>query len=102
MRGIRRFLAKLRNFVFRGRAEREMAREIDAHLVLLQDDFERRGLKPDEARLAARRAYGGVEYAKELHRDERSFVWLEQGLQDLRYACRGLARRPAYTTTAVL
>ena len=69
-----RFFARFVN-LFRGEhAERELAREIEAHLALLQDSFERRGLAPAEARLAARRAYGGVEQAKELHREARSFL----------------------------
>src|SRR5437773_6981378 len=102
MRAIRRLLAKLENFFFRGRAERDLAREIDAHLALLQDDFEGRGMTPEEARRAARRAYGGVEQAKKLHRDERSFVWLEQLLQDLRHACRVLVRNPGFTTVAAI
>src|SRR5258708_1085651 len=99
---LRRFFAKAGAFLFRARAERELEREVDAHLALLQDDFKRRGMTADEARLAARRAYGGVEQSKELHRDERSFVWLEQALQDLRHACRGLARSPGFTLLAIL
>ncbi|HEY1945766.1 MAG TPA: ABC transporter permease [Bryobacteraceae bacterium] len=79
------------------RAERELAREVASHLSLLEEDFQRGGLTAEDARLAARRAYGGIEQAKELHRDERSFVWFEQMLQDLRYACRGLARNPGFT-----
>src|SRR5437879_4606447 len=102
MRTITRFVAKLENFIFRGRAERDLVREIDAHLALLQDDFERRGMTPEEARRAARRAYGGVEQAKALHRDERSFVWVEQFLQDLRRACWGLVRKPGFTAVAVI
>ena len=102
MRVITRFLAKLESFFFRERAERDLAREIDAHLALLQDDFEGRGMTPEEARRAARRAYGGVEQAKELHRDERSFVWLEQLLQDLQHACRGLIRNPGFTAVALI
>ena len=66
---MRRFFARLAN-LFRGpRAEREMAREIASHLALLAEDFERRGMSADEAALAARRSYGGVEQAKELHRE---------------------------------
>src|SRR5258708_39593906 len=102
MRVVRQLFAKLETFLFRGRAERDLAREIDAHLALLQDEFERRGMAPDAARLAARRAYGGVEQGKELHRDERSFVWLEQAFQDLRHACRGLVRSPGFTLLAIL
>ena len=39
-----RLLYKLRNFVLRGCAERDLAREIESHLGLLQDDFRRRGM----------------------------------------------------------
>jgi predicted permease len=78
-----------------------MTREIDAHLTLLQDEFERQGMHPQEARRAARRAYGGVEQAKELHREVRSFVWIEQFLKDLRYAWSNLLRNPGFTLVAV-
>lgn len=99
---MRRFLARLAS-LFRGRsAEREMTREIESHLALLQEDFERRGLSPEEAALAARRAYGGVEQAKELHRDTRSFVWIEQLLKDVRYGWRSLLRNPGFTLVAAI
>ena len=57
----RRFVAKLCNLLVNKHAEEELAREIASHLALLTGDFERRGMSPGEARLAARRAYGGVE-----------------------------------------
>ena len=99
---MRRFFARFAN-VFRGPgAEPELAREIESHLALLEEDFERRGLPPDEARLAARRAYGGVEQAKELHREARSFVWIEQCFKDLRYGGRNLLRTPMFTLVAVI
>ncbi len=47
-------------------------------------------------------SYGGVERAKQLHRDERTFLWLEQTLQNLRYAFRRLRRSPGFSLTVVL
>jgi hypothetical protein len=41
------------------KAERELAREIDAHLQLLEDQFMARGMTRDEARYAAKREFHG-------------------------------------------
>ncbi|HEY1758591.1 MAG TPA: ABC transporter permease [Bryobacteraceae bacterium] len=98
---MRRFFLRLWNLLRGGQAERELAREIEAHLTLLQEDFERRGLPPEEARLAAKREYGGIEQAKELHRAERSFVWVEQFFKDVRYGWSNLLRNPGFTFVAV-
>src|SRR5215510_13744665 len=94
----RRLFGKVSNLFHRQAAERDLAREIAAHLALLADEFRRQGMTPEEARLAARRAFGGVEQTRELHRDERSFVWLEQAAQDTRHACRSLARSPGFAS----
>ena len=98
----RRNLSKLNNLFRNHRAEEELAREVASHLTLLTDDFERRGMSPEEAHLAAKRAYGGMEQAKRAHRDERSPLWIEQTIQDLRYALRMLARSPGFATVAIL
>jgi len=99
---MRRFIARFLSLLRNGTAERELAREIDSHLALIQEDFERRGLSPGQAKQAALRAYGGVELAKELHRETRSFMWIEQLLRDLRYGSRGLLRNPGFAAVAVL
>lgn len=99
---MRRVFAKLSNLWRGARVERELAREIEAHLALIAEDLERRGLNPEEARRAAHRAYGGIEQAKELHRDARSFPRFEQLLRDIRYGTRSLSRTPGFTAVAVL
>ncbi|HEY7209881.1 MAG TPA: ABC transporter permease [Bryobacteraceae bacterium] len=97
-----RFFARFLSLFGSARAERELSREIESHLALLQEDFERRGLTPEAARIAARRAYGNIEQAKELHREERSFWRLEHLAKDLRYGCRNLLRTPGFTAVAVI
>jgi putative ABC transport system permease protein len=98
----RRFFRRLSNAFRPNRAEPELARELSSHLALLEDEYRRRGLTPDAACLAARRALGGVEQIKDLHRDVRSFAWLDDLRRDLHYAIRALRRAPGFTGVAVL
>jgi hypothetical protein len=99
---LRRLLWKFRNVFQNAQVEQELEREITAHLTLLEDDFLRKGMSADEARLAARRAYGGVEQAKQRHRDERSILWLERLQQDVRYATRQLGKSPGFAVVAIV
>ena len=102
MSALRRFLLRLYNVVRPGRTEPDLARELRSHLTLLEDDFVRRGMTREEARLAAIRTFDGMERTKELHRDARSFVWLDEARRDLQYAVRTLRRAPGFTATIVL
>jgi putative ABC transport system permease protein len=94
MTTVRRALLRLLAVFRGGRAEADLAREIEAHLQLLEDTFVARGLPADEARLAARRAFGGVEQAKEHQRDTRSFRWLDDSWLDLKLGARMLVKYP--------
>jgi hypothetical protein len=102
MPALRRLVLRFVNFILPGRGERQLDREIGDHLAMLEDEFERRGLRHPEAAKAARRVLGDTHRIKEAHRDARSFVWLEDARRDVRYAVRTLMRAPGFTVLACL
>jgi hypothetical protein len=79
-----------------------MDEEMRAHLARETEQNIARGMAPDQARCAARRAFGGLEQIKERERDARGLPWLEDSLRDLRHAARSLGRNPGFALAAVL
>ena len=99
---MRRFFQRLSSAFRDERADAEARREIAAHLALLEDEYRRRGMSDDEARLAARRALGSAALAKDRHRDARAFAWIDDARRDLAHGLRSLRRTPGFTAIAVL
>src|SRR5215467_102804 len=97
MNHLRRIFLKFYLLFANSKVEAELDKEIDAHLTLLEDEYLRQGMTSEDARRAARIAYGGVEQAKQLHRDEREFEGLSQIPQDTRYTFRQLRKSPGFT-----
>jgi putative ABC transport system permease protein len=99
---VRPFLSRVLDVILRRSRERRLADEVQSHLDLLTDEYVSRGLPVDEARLAARKTFGGVEQMKERYRDRRGFPMITELVQDTRYALRLMARERWFTTATVV
>jgi predicted permease len=102
MARLREVLARLAGLLRLGRGGDAIDDEIRGHLEELERSYLRRGMAPDEARRAARLAFGNVALVREVYRSQRSLPSIESVLHDVRYATRLLARHPGFTLTAVL
>ena len=93
---------RVRSLLRRGRVENELDRELRFHIDQQTEENIAAGMKPEEARLAARRAFGDLAQRSEECRDARSVNPVENLGQDIRYAVRALRRDPILTAVAVL
>ena len=99
---MRTWLSRLVDLVFRRSREDRLADEVESHLQMLTDEHVARGLSPADARLAARKAFGGVDQVKERYRDQRGLPGVDSLLQDVRYALRLIARDRWFTAATVV
>ncbi len=80
----------------------DLERELRSDLEMEEEEQRERGLPADEARSAARRAFGNETLIREQTRAEWGWGWFERLSQDVRYGLRQMRRAPGFTLTCVL
>jgi putative ABC transport system permease protein len=86
----------------RRQMEEQLNNEVQFHIEQHAADLMARGIDPENARRQARLAIGGPEQVKEGCRDARGTRWLEELLQDSRYAARVLRQNLGFAAVSVL
>jgi predicted permease len=86
----------------RDRALESLDDDVRDHIERETEDNIGRGMTPPEARRQALLKFGNVALVKEDTRAVWTWQWLEQLIQDSRYAFRALRRSPGYTAVAII
>ena len=86
----------------RKRTASDFSAEIEAHLQLEIERLKEQALSEEQARAAARRAFGNVMQAEERFYESSRWLWWDHLCQDVRFGLRMLARNPGFTVTVVL
>jgi putative ABC transport system permease protein len=87
---------------WRGDREADLERELRSHLEAEISDQRDQGLSAEEARYAARRAFGNPGLVSEEVREMWGWGPIERLLQEVRFSVRTLRKNPGFTVFAVL
>lgn len=102
MRVLRSFRLRIGWLFKRPQAEADLDAELQDYIEKQTEKHISSGLSFENARLAALRDAGGIEQVKEECRDARGTRWLEELLQDFRYAVRIFRKARGFTLVALL
>ena len=96
-----RVIRRIRYWLRRNQLDAALAEELELHRHLKQQELERDGMAPDDARFAARRALGNVTRAREEARGIWIWPWLESVWRDAAHSVRSLRRQPGFSVVAI-
>ena len=99
---LREAFSRIRSFFRKDQLDLELNDEMAAHLEMAVEENIRSGMSAEEARRQALVRFGGVQQARERHRDSRGLPALDVLMQDLRFTFRTLRRDRVFTIVAVL
>ncbi len=108
MTALRSFSKRVQAFLRKPELDAELEDEIAAHIAMAIDENLRLGMSPLEARRKALVRFGGIELAKDQHREARGLMKLDILLQDLKlfedfkYTLRVLRRELGFSIVAIL
>src|ERR1700722_2166097 len=80
----------------------DLERELQSDLELEEEEQRDRGHSAEQARYAARRAFGNTTLIREHVHEAWGWAGLERFLRDFRYALRQLAKSPGFTVVAAM
>ena len=86
----------------RKHSEQDLERELRSDLELEAEEQRENGLTEEEARDAARRAFGNTTFVKEEIRQMWTWTSVERMMQDIRYTVRQLRNNRGFATIAIL
>ena len=86
----------------RKRKQSDYTAEIEAHLELETERLKEQGLGQEEARRAARRAFGNVTQAQERFYESGRWLWWDHLVQDLRFGLRMLGKNRGFCAVAII
>src|SRR6202453_1033436 len=86
----------------RSQLDREIEDELRDHLRMRTNANIAKGMSPEQAARAARLRFGNPDVLKESIEAEDAALSIENLFRDVRYALRGFARSPGFTTVAII
>ena len=95
-------LSRLTGLFLPKAVNRRIQEESEFHLEMLTAKYREQGCDEKEARLRARREFGGITQMQDEFRDQSSLPWLDALRGDLRFAVRSFSKTPGVTVLIVL
>jgi predicted permease len=100
MRALKRWFARIVNFVTGRRGDQRLHEEMREHLIRQTEENIRAGMAPAEARRQAVLKFGHIEAIRESYHAEEGLPSIEGLIQDVRYAARLLLKSRGFTVVA--